>query len=41
MVIINKITGEDVTSYILQMLEGKITKEEFEVITKLKNNKNE
>jgi len=30
MIITNKITGVDVTKYMLQMLKGTITKEEFE-----------
>jgi hypothetical protein len=36
MKVINKKTGIDVTSYVLQLLEGKITKQEFEKLTKLK-----
>ena len=33
MKITNKITGEDVTKYVLQYLEGKITKDQFEKLT--------
>ena len=33
MKVTNKITGEDVTKYVLQYLEGKITKEQFEKLT--------
>ena len=33
MKVTNKITGEDVTKYVLQYLEGKITKDQFEKLT--------
>ena len=33
MKVTNKITGEDVTKYVLQYLEGKITKDQFEKFT--------
>ena len=33
MKVINKITGEDVTKYVLQYLEGKITKDQFKKLT--------
>ena len=33
MKVTNKITGEDVTKYVLQYLEGKITKVQFEKLT--------
>ena len=36
MQMVNKETGEDVTKYVLQLLQGKITKQEFEKITGLK-----
>ena len=33
MKVTNKITGENVTKYVLQYLENKITKEQFEKLT--------
>ena len=33
MKMINKITGEDVTKYVLGLLEGLITQDEFEELT--------
>jgi len=36
MQMVNKETGEDVTKYVLQLLQGEISKEEFEKITGLK-----
>jgi len=36
MKMINKDTGEDVTKYVLQMLEKKITRKEFEKLTGIK-----
>ena len=33
MKVTNKITGEDVTKYVLKYLEGKITKDQFEKLT--------
>tara|TARA_R110000744_G_scaffold5110_2_gene17958 strand:- start:95 stop:208 length:114 start_codon:yes stop_codon:yes gene_type:complete len=37
MIAINKKTGLDVTSFLLQYMEGKLTKEEFEELTNLNN----
>jgi hypothetical protein len=37
MKVTNKITGEDVTKYVLQYLEGKITKDQFEKLTGVTN----
>ena len=36
MQMVNKETGEDITKYVLQLLQGEISKEEFEKITGLK-----
>ena len=36
MQMVNKKTGENVTKYVLQLLQGKITKKQFEKITGLK-----
>ena len=36
MQMVNKETGEDVTKYVLKLLQGEISKEEFEKITGLK-----
>jgi len=33
MKVTNKITGENVTKYVIQYLEGKITKDQFEKLT--------
>ena len=33
MKMINKITGEDITKYVLGLLEGLITQDEFEELT--------
>tara|TARA_R100001440_G_scaffold45502_2_gene65172 strand:+ start:319 stop:432 length:114 start_codon:yes stop_codon:yes gene_type:complete len=33
MVVTNKITGEDVTKYVIAYLEDLITKDEFELLT--------
>ena len=35
MKMINKITGEDVTEYVIGLLEGLITQDEFEELTML------
>jgi len=35
MKMINKITGEDVTKYVIGLLEGLITQDEFEELTML------
>jgi len=37
MVVINKTTGVDITPCVLDYMEGKITKEKFEELTKLLN----
>ena len=32
MIVVNKITGEDVSHYYLQLMKGEITNEEFEIL---------
>ena len=36
MIVTNKTTGENITTYVLQLLQKKITQEEFEKLTGLK-----
>lgn len=36
MIVTNKITGEDITHLVLERMEGKITKKEFEKLADLK-----
>jgi len=35
MIVTNKKTGEDITGLVIKFLKGKITKRQFEAITKL------
>jgi|TARA_Y100000310_G_scaffold333960_1_gene412614 hypothetical protein len=39
MKVTNKITGEDITKYVIQLFEKKITQKQFEKLTKLKKRK--
>ena len=37
MIVVNKNNGKNITKYVVLLLEGKLTKEEFEQKTELKN----
>jgi len=35
MIATNKVTGEDITGLVIQLLKGEITRKQFEAVTKL------